>query len=132
MDMHSKIDQLLILEYLSLQIQRNLQLRIEEQGKHLQMMFEQQRKMEEEKRKASSSNSDRPQSPSIEKQPSFGNDKPESSDNDDAATKEFATDVCVSADEPSERKPSDDQAPFTPPTKRAKVNEMSELGVSHE
>ncbi|KAD4583989.1 hypothetical protein E3N88_21590 [Mikania micrantha] len=39
-----------------LEIQRNLQLRIEEQGKYLQMMFEQQRKMENERSKPSSSN----------------------------------------------------------------------------
>lgn len=41
-----------------LEIQRNLQLRIEEQGKYLQMMFEQQRKMENGRLKASSSNQD--------------------------------------------------------------------------
>ncbi|KAI3783625.1 hypothetical protein L1987_42709 [Smallanthus sonchifolius] len=39
-----------------LEIQRNLQLRIEEQGKYLQMMFEQQRKIENERLKPSSSN----------------------------------------------------------------------------
>ncbi|XP_076937615.1 protein PHR1-LIKE 1-like [Bidens hawaiensis] len=39
-----------------LEIQRNLQLRIKEQGKYLQMMFEQQRKMENERVKSSSSN----------------------------------------------------------------------------
>ncbi|KAF5780111.1 putative transcription factor MYB-related family [Helianthus annuus] len=39
-----------------LEIQRHLQLRIEEQGKYLQMMFEQQRKMETERVKPSSSN----------------------------------------------------------------------------
>ncbi|PIN16730.1 hypothetical protein CDL12_10605 [Handroanthus impetiginosus] len=61
-----------------LEIQRNLQLRIEEQGKHLQMIFEQQRKMGEEKLKASSSNSDGPaQIPAVEKQPSLNDDKPE-------------------------------------------------------
>ena len=42
------------------QIQRNLQLRIEEQGKYLQQMFEQQRKMENDKSKVSSSNVDDP------------------------------------------------------------------------
>lgn len=41
-----------------LEIQRNLQLRIEEQGKYLQMMFEQQRKMENGRLKGSSSNPD--------------------------------------------------------------------------
>ncbi|KAK9075071.1 hypothetical protein SSX86_003390 [Deinandra increscens subsp. villosa] len=39
-----------------LEIQRNLQLRIEEQGKYLQMMFEQQKKMESNRVKPSSSN----------------------------------------------------------------------------
>ena len=42
------------------QIQRNLQLRIEEQGKYLQQMFEQQRKMENDNSKVSSSNVDDP------------------------------------------------------------------------
>ncbi|KAI3459042.1 hypothetical protein Pfo_015705 [Paulownia fortunei] len=118
-----------------LEIQRNLQLRIEEQGKHLQMMFEQQRKMEEEKLKASSMNS----VPSVEKQPSFGNDKPESPENDHATTKEVATGVCISADEhpsekemPSERKPCNDNAPVSSPTKRARANETGMHGVSHE
>ncbi|KAM7269461.1 hypothetical protein ACFE04_024958 [Oxalis oulophora] len=43
-----------------LEIQRNLQLRIEEQGKHLQMMFEKQRKIEEEKSKATASDRESP------------------------------------------------------------------------
>uniref|UniRef100_A0A251U898 Putative MYB-CC type transcription factor, LHEQLE-containing domain-containing protein n=1 Tax=Helianthus annuus TaxID=4232 RepID=A0A251U898_HELAN len=45
-------------EQLEVTIQRHLQLRIriEEQGKYLQMMFEQQRKMETERVKPSSSN----------------------------------------------------------------------------
>lgn len=41
-----------------LEIQRNLQLRIEEQGKYLQLMFEKQREMENRRLKASSSNPD--------------------------------------------------------------------------
>ncbi|XP_051140156.1 protein PHR1-LIKE 1-like isoform X2 [Andrographis paniculata] len=41
-----------------LEIQRNLQLQIEEQGRYLQMMFEQQRKMEEDKAAKVSSSSD--------------------------------------------------------------------------
>lgn len=43
-----------------MQIQRNLQIQIENQGKHLQMMFEQQRGMVESKVKGSSSPSDMP------------------------------------------------------------------------
>lgn len=45
-----------------MQIQRKLQLQIENQGKRLQMMFEKQREMEDSKHKASSSSSslDRP------------------------------------------------------------------------
>lgn len=39
-----------------LEIQRNLQLRIEEQGRHLQMMFEKQKKGDDDRSKASSSN----------------------------------------------------------------------------
>ncbi|XP_076939074.1 protein PHOSPHATE STARVATION RESPONSE 1-like [Bidens hawaiensis] len=50
-----------------LEIQRNLQLRIEEQGKYLQMMFEQQRKMENERLKASSSNPNDAPAPTSEK-----------------------------------------------------------------
>ncbi|GKU86224.1 hypothetical protein SLEP1_g772 [Rubroshorea leprosula] len=47
----------------SQQIQRNLQLRIEEQGRYLQMMFEKQ-KSGLEQLKASSSNPDNPPAPS--------------------------------------------------------------------
>nr|XP_043616882.1 protein PHOSPHATE STARVATION RESPONSE 1-like [Erigeron canadensis]XP_043616883.1 protein PHOSPHATE STARVATION RESPONSE 1-like [Erigeron canadensis] len=46
-----------------LEIQRSLQLRIEEQGKYLQMMFEQQRKMESERLKPASSNPDEEPAP---------------------------------------------------------------------
>ncbi|KAL8544516.1 hypothetical protein ACS0TY_004909 [Phlomoides rotata] len=105
-----------------LEIQRTLQIRIEEQGKHLQMMFEQQRKMEEEKKKASSPNSDRPQS----------------SDIDDATAKELTANVRVSEEKnpcnkgmPSEGKAPDNHAPSSPPTKRAKTSETGEVGASH-
>lgn len=61
----SKLNGQLIQILTSTQIQRNLQLRIEEQGKYLQMMFEQQRKMENERLKPSSSNpNDDPAPPS--------------------------------------------------------------------
>ncbi|XP_024035076.1 protein PHR1-LIKE 1 isoform X1 [Citrus clementina] len=49
-----------------LEIQRNLQLRIEEQGRHLQMMFEQRKQMENEKSKASSSSLENPSAPLFE------------------------------------------------------------------
>lgn len=69
-----------------LEIQRNLQLRIEEQGKYLQMMFEEQRKMENGRLKASASASN-PDEPSPSRsnavQPSAAaNDKSEPLDKD--------------------------------------------------
>lgn len=63
----------------SLQIQRNLQLRIEEQGKYLQMMFEKQRKMESEGSKASSSAVNDDTSPKA-LQSASGNEKAEAPD----------------------------------------------------
>ncbi|KAK6144880.1 hypothetical protein DH2020_021700 [Rehmannia glutinosa] len=116
---------------LFLQIQRNLQLRIEEQGKHLQMMFEKQRKMEEDKLKASSSsNLDDPSPlPTVEKQPSIHNVKAESSDHDHSGT----TDIPVADEHPnkqeilSERKTCEDhesdESEYSPPLKRAKADE---------
>lgn len=110
--LHSKADSLwlLILKLVFLQIQRNLQIRIEEQGKHLQMMFEQQRKMEEEKNKATSANSDRPQSSNI----------------DDTTAKELTTNDRISEEENpcNKEMPSEEKVP---PTKRAKTSEMGEV-----
>ncbi|XP_015576568.1 protein PHR1-LIKE 1 isoform X2 [Ricinus communis] len=69
-----------------LEIQRNLQLRIEEQGRHLQMMFEQQRKMEDDRSKASSSSLDDPSLPQSNIVQSPGNNKLEVSELDHART----------------------------------------------
>ncbi|KAL7148692.1 hypothetical protein ABFS83_06G195700 [Erythranthe nasuta] len=117
-----------------LEIQRNLQLRIEEQGKHLQMMFEQQRKMEEDKTtRASSSNAIL----SVENQPSLCTDKSEPSDNNRATTKEVATDVSISADKNpstkemvSETKRAND--PFDSLAKRARVDETGTVEATRD
>ncbi|KAH6757488.1 hypothetical protein C2S52_023356 [Perilla frutescens var. hirtella] len=112
-----------------LEIQRNLQVRIEEQGKHLQMMFEQQRKMEEDKLKAASSNrDDHSQSPTTEMQPSAGKPKAESSDHDQSSGKE-----APSVEHPDEKEVSSERRTCedheasaggcSPPSKRAKADE---------
>ncbi|XP_022870116.1 protein PHR1-LIKE 1-like [Olea europaea var. sylvestris] len=108
-----------------LEFQRNLQLRIEEQGEHLRVMFEQQRKMEEEKLKCpswESNESSKP--PSTEKQPSLHKEKPESFE-----VKAVSTDAIISAAEhPNDmqkspkRKLCEDNQPNRP-TKRAKSDE---------
>ncbi|XP_073140726.1 protein PHR1-LIKE 1-like [Henckelia pumila] len=83
-----------------LEIQRNLQLRIEEQGKHLQKIFEQQRKMEENKNKTSSPNSNEPsQCQMLDDPPSSGDDKAGPSMDDRSNKKEVASDACLSADQ---------------------------------
>ncbi|KAL4557490.1 hypothetical protein LXL04_035670 [Taraxacum kok-saghyz] len=69
-----------------LEIQRNLQLRIEEQGKYLQLMFEQQRKLENGRVKPSSSNQD--QDPETEKLKALKSDDPCVSDKDSEKSKE--------------------------------------------
>lgn len=112
-----------------LEIQRNLQVRIEEQGKHLQMMFEQQMKMEEGKLKASSSNTDNCRSPTTEMQPPVGKDEAESSDHDhQSSAKEIPA-----PEHPDEREVSPESntceghepcdGGCSPPAKRAKADE---------
>ncbi|KAK4436056.1 protein PHR1-LIKE 1 [Sesamum alatum] len=107
-----------------LEIQRNLQLRIEEQGKNLQIMFEQQRKMEEEKLKASSSNVDEPsQLPTAEKQPSIGNVKAESSEHDHTSTQEIASKEEMSCETTACEDHELDATGSSPPSKRARAKE---------
>lgn len=113
-----------------LQIQRNLQFRIEEQGKHLQMMFEQQMKMEEGKLKASSSNTDNNcRSPDTEMRPPVGKAEAESSDHDhQSSAKEIPA-----PEHPDEREVSPESntceghepcdGGCSPPAKRAKADE---------
>ncbi|KAE9447996.1 hypothetical protein C3L33_20097, partial [Rhododendron williamsianum] len=68
-----------------LEIQRNLQLRIEEQGRHLQMMFEKHKKVDDERSKVSSSNPVEPPAPiSSMMESSHANSKLEASDKDNA------------------------------------------------
>ncbi|KAL7109510.1 hypothetical protein ACP275_06G179800 [Erythranthe tilingii] len=124
-----------------LEIQRNLQVRIEEQGKHLQMMFEKQRKMEEDKSKATSSNLDQSsKGPTIEYQPPpDGNIKAESCGHDHRASSPeiIATGNCILADENSNEKEISSKREMCeveelgggecspPPLKRAKVDEVN-------
>ncbi|KAL4590389.1 hypothetical protein LXL04_003318 [Taraxacum kok-saghyz] len=70
-----------------LEIQRNLQLRIEEQGKYLQLMFELQRKMENGRVKPSSSNQDQ-EDAEIEKLKASKHDDRSVSDKDSEKSKE--------------------------------------------
>lgn len=111
---------------MSLQIQRNLQIRIEEQGKRLQEMFEQQQKLEGGKGKIPSSNTERPQIPAKETQFSSGKDKPESSKIEHASIKEGATDFCFTADEDLNKKESSSE------NDRTKVSEKAHIGLFHE
>ncbi|XP_057784548.1 protein PHOSPHATE STARVATION RESPONSE 1-like [Salvia miltiorrhiza] len=113
-----------------LEIQRNLQFRIEEQGKHLQMMFEQQRKMEEGKQRGSSSNrDDNFPSPTIETQPCVGKTEAESPDHDQSSAKEIPPlEHADEEEESSERRTCKDHEAnagggCSPPTKRAKTDE---------
>lgn len=108
----------LISKLVFLQIQRNLQIRIEEQGKHLQMMFEQQKKMEEEKKKTSSANSEGPQSSDID-----GATAKELTNNADVARfsdKENPKEMHSEGTNPG------NHAPSSPPTKRVKTGESRE------
>lgn len=103
-----------------LQIQRNLQLRIEEQGKHLELMFEQQRKMEEDKQNASSSNrGDNSPSPTAETQPCVGKTDAESS-------AKVASPLEHSEKESSEDHEANAGGESSPPTKRAKTEETED------
>ena len=119
-----------------MQIQRKLQIQIENQGKHLQMMFEQQREMGDSKFKASSSPLDEQSAPqsntaapspqvdnletSKEENEKLGSNsciakaKPEES-SQDASTKQMVDEAKVT----NEHEAVDNQC-AAPPTKRVK------------
>ncbi|KAK3012008.1 hypothetical protein RJ639_011139 [Escallonia herrerae] len=117
-----------------LEIQRNLQLRIEEQGKYLQMMFEEQNKMERARWKALSSNPEASAPLSDVRQPSPANEKSEASDHDHGTTGTCALNATVvreeatsSSDEKQKSsggKTCDDaRGSSLPPSKRARTDE---------
>jgi hypothetical protein len=107
-------------------------LRIEEQGRYLQMMFEKQRKMEEDRSKTPVPNSDGP-SLSPAKTASLVNEKSESSEQDKSDKGSGSSDACASA-KPLEENPrkeekqafeDHDEDGSTPPAKRSKADESS-------
>ncbi|KAK3043152.1 hypothetical protein RJ639_000041 [Escallonia herrerae] len=115
-----------------LEIQRNLQLRIEEQGKYLQMMLEEQNKMERARWKAALSSN-----PEASRQPSPGNEKSEASDHDHGTTGTCALNGTVVTEEATrssdEKQKShrgktcddldDARGSSPPPSKRARTDE---------
>ncbi|MFS7937585.1 putative transcription factor MYB-HB-like family [Helianthus anomalus] len=109
-----------------LEIQRNLQLRIEEQGKTLQMMFEQQKKMENERLKPSSSNpNDNPAPPSNTTEKS----KPVEHDDDqcisDKETKRSADQNSQKSKSTSQTEANIDGGCSPRPSKRARSDQAS-------
>ncbi|RZC88668.1 hypothetical protein C5167_016531 [Papaver somniferum] len=108
-----------------LQIQRNLQLRIEEQGRYLQMMFEKQCKSGTEKLKASSSNLDDPSALSLDQvQNSPSKDAAEKSEKDQALKGNDAKDGSALEKEALGDVQQDPSDSFKPPqAKRARSDE---------
>ncbi|KAL3523375.1 hypothetical protein ACH5RR_016209 [Cinchona calisaya] len=118
-----------------LEVQRGLQLRIEEQGKYIQMMLEQQKKIEEERSNTKASSPDEASlSPSKAIQPSSSDDKSKSLEKDNECKSLGCSDAGVSAEQTEnlnkkqrspDRKTSEDNDhdASEPPLKRAKADE---------
>ncbi|KAK2968284.1 hypothetical protein RJ640_016216 [Escallonia rubra] len=118
-------------------IQRNLQLRLEEQGKYLQMMFEEQNKMERARWKGLSSNPEASASLSDVRQPSPANEKSEASDHDHGTTGTCALNATVVREEATSSSYEKQKSPGSktcddlddargsspPPSKRARTDE---------
>lgn len=105
-----------------LEIQRNLQLRIEEQGRYLQMMFEQQKKMDDERLKASSSNPNESPAPLPTKvvQPSLPADDLTASEQDNVKTGSDGKSATTALEEIPQHPDARGSSPR--PTKRARVD----------
>lgn len=101
------------------QIQRKLQLQIEEQGQHLQKMFEKQREMEDGRMKAFASNPDDPSfPPSNVVLPSPADDESVTSKRDQDKTGAHETKST------EDRGPGDGDS-NAPPTKRARADQTA-------
>jgi SHAQKYF class myb-like DNA-binding protein len=105
-----------------LEIQRNLQLRIEEQGRYLQMMFEQQKKMDDERLKASASNPNESPAPLPTKvvQPSLPADDLTPSEQDNVETGSSGTSATTALEEIPHHPDARGSSPRL--TKRARVD----------
>jgi hypothetical protein len=123
------------------QIQRKLQLQIEEQGQYLQVMFENQRKMEDDRMKAAASNPDDPSAPpSNVVLPSPADDKSVTLKPDQDKTGPGTSNANTIAEDSSwdmimkqkshEARSTEDQGPGdgdsnAPPTKRARADQTA-------
>lgn len=123
------------------QIQRNLQLRIEEQGRYIQIMFEKQRKMEEERSKTPMSNSDEPSHSPTKTSAATANNNEKSEilekDKEDRNKGSGSNDSSASAKPPEENPSKEQKSPerkvckdidedsIVPPAKRTKADDSS-------
>ncbi|KAG6751818.1 hypothetical protein NC652_030981 [Populus alba x Populus x berolinensis] len=123
-----------------LEIQRNLQLRIEEQGRHLQEMFEKQRKIEDDKSKAPSSSQDDPSHLQAKLEQSSANNKLEASEldpvktsNESALLEESSQSISRKQKAPEERNDQVldqiDEESSPAPIKRPRRDETAELST---
>ncbi|KAI5566795.1 hypothetical protein BDE02_13G044300 [Populus trichocarpa] len=123
-----------------LEIQRNLQLRIEEQGRHLQEMFEKQRKIEDDKSKAPSSSQDDPSPLQAKLEQSSAKNKVEASEldlvktsNESALLEESSQSISRKQKAPEERNDQVldqiDEESSPAPIKRPRRDETAELST---